>query len=77
MASTDFPADRRLAVPSAKAITKPTSITWLTKGPYELERLGHGIVPKRFGVRIEDIVLATEDGGQRLNNTNHEMYIVS
>ncbi|HEX4188523.1 MAG TPA: aminopeptidase P family protein [Solirubrobacteraceae bacterium] len=31
----------------------------------------------RFGVRIEDIVVATEDGGRRLNNTNHEMRIVS
>lgn len=30
MASMDFPADRPLAVPSAKAIAKPTSITWLT-----------------------------------------------
>jgi Xaa-Pro aminopeptidase len=90
MASMDFPADRRLAVPSAKAITTPTFITWLTKGPSELERLGHGIglttheppymvegethpiepgtcfsiepgvyLPGRFGVRIEDILLAT------------------
>jgi Xaa-Pro aminopeptidase len=31
----------------------------------------------RFGVRIEDIVVATEDGGRRLNNTSHEMYIVA
>jgi Xaa-Pro aminopeptidase len=31
----------------------------------------------RFGVRIEDIVVATEDGARRLNNTNHEMRVVS
>jgi Xaa-Pro aminopeptidase len=31
----------------------------------------------RFGVRIEDIVTVTEDGGRRLNNTPHEMRIVS
>jgi D-alanyl-D-alanine dipeptidase len=30
----------------------------------------------RFGVRIEDIVTVTEDGGRRLNNTQHEMRIV-
>jgi D-alanyl-D-alanine dipeptidase len=34
-------------------------------------------LPGRFGVRIEDIVVATSDGGRRLNNTSHEMYIVS
>jgi Xaa-Pro aminopeptidase len=34
-------------------------------------------LPDRFGVRIEDIVVATEDGGRRLNNTTHEMQIVS
>jgi Xaa-Pro aminopeptidase len=34
-------------------------------------------LPGRFGVRIEDIVVATEDGGRRLNNTDHGMYIVS
>jgi Xaa-Pro aminopeptidase len=31
----------------------------------------------RFGVRIEDIVTVTEDGGRRLNNTPREMKIVS
>jgi Xaa-Pro aminopeptidase len=30
----------------------------------------------RFGVRIEDIVTVTEDGGRRLNNTNHGLRIV-
>jgi len=30
----------------------------------------------RFGVRIEDIVTVTEDGGRRLNNTPREMQIV-
>lgn len=34
-------------------------------------------LPDRFGVRIEDIVVATEDGGRRLNNTSHEMHLVS
>jgi len=34
-------------------------------------------LPGRFGVRIEDIVVATEDGGRRLNNTSHDMRIVS
>jgi Xaa-Pro aminopeptidase len=30
----------------------------------------------RFGVRIEDIVAVTEDGGRRLNATTREMQIV-
>jgi Xaa-Pro aminopeptidase len=34
-------------------------------------------LPGRFGVRIEDIVVATEDGGRRLNSTSHDMRIVS
>jgi Xaa-Pro aminopeptidase len=29
-----------------------------------------------FGVRIEDIVTVTDNGGQRLNNTHHELRIV-
>ncbi|MFF8033670.1 MULTISPECIES: aminopeptidase P family protein [unclassified Streptomyces] len=33
-------------------------------------------LPGRFGVRIEDIVTVTEDGGRRLNNTEREMVIV-
>ncbi|MFF3887263.1 aminopeptidase P family protein [Streptomyces sp. NPDC001914] len=33
-------------------------------------------LPGRFGVRIEDIVTVTEDGGRRLNNTSREMVIV-
>jgi Xaa-Pro aminopeptidase len=33
-------------------------------------------VPDRFGVRIEDIVTVTEDGGRRFNNTNREIQIV-
>jgi Xaa-Pro aminopeptidase len=41
-----------------------------------LDRARH-LPPDRFGVRIEDIVVATEDGGRRLNNTTHEMQIVS
>ncbi len=31
----------------------------------------------RSGVRIEDIVNMTETGGRRLNNTDHQMHIVS
>jgi Xaa-Pro aminopeptidase len=34
-------------------------------------------LPGRFGVRIEDIVAVTEDGGRRLNNTTREMRIVA
>jgi Xaa-Pro aminopeptidase len=34
-------------------------------------------MPGRFGVRVEDIVVAAEDRGRRLNNTSHEMRIVS
>jgi D-alanyl-D-alanine dipeptidase len=34
-------------------------------------------LPGRFGVRIEDIVVATADGGRRLNHTNREMRIVA
>ena len=34
-------------------------------------------LPGRFGVRIEDIVTVTEDGGRRFNNTPHELAFVS
>jgi Xaa-Pro aminopeptidase len=34
-------------------------------------------LPGRFGVRIEDIVAATDGGGQRLNNTSRELQIVA
>jgi len=34
-------------------------------------------LPGRFGVRIEDIVAATDEGGRRLNNTSREMHTVS
>jgi D-alanyl-D-alanine dipeptidase len=34
-------------------------------------------LPGRFGVRIEDIVVVTADGGRRLNRTPHEMAIVA
>ncbi|MEU6085391.1 aminopeptidase P family protein [Streptomyces sp. NPDC047085] len=33
-------------------------------------------LPGRFGVRIEDIVTVTEDGGRRFNDTTREMVIV-
>ncbi|SES15748.1 Xaa-Pro aminopeptidase [Pedococcus cremeus] len=31
----------------------------------------------RFGVRIEDIVVVTDDGGRRLNSTDHGLAVVS
>ena len=34
-------------------------------------------LPGRFGVRIEDIVTVTADGGRRLNNTSHDLHIVA
>jgi Xaa-Pro aminopeptidase len=34
-------------------------------------------LPGRFGVRIEDIVTVTEEGGRRLNNTARELRIVA
>jgi Xaa-Pro aminopeptidase len=34
-------------------------------------------LPGRFGVRIEDIVTVTADGGRRLNNTGRELRIVA
>lgn len=34
-------------------------------------------LPGRFGIRIEDIVAVTEDGGRSLNSTDHELQIVS
>ncbi|WP_443032697.1 M24 family metallopeptidase [Streptomyces sp. DH41] len=33
-------------------------------------------LPGRFGVRIEDVVTCTEDGGRRLNTTSHELAVV-
>jgi Xaa-Pro aminopeptidase len=33
-------------------------------------------LPGRFGVRIEDIVTVTAEGGRRLNNTNHRLATV-
>ena len=33
-------------------------------------------LPGRFGVRIEDIVTVTEDGGRRFNNTDRGLHIV-
>jgi Xaa-Pro aminopeptidase len=34
-------------------------------------------LPGQFGVRIEDIVTVTPDGGRRFNNTTHELQIVA
>ncbi|GAA1974293.1 aminopeptidase P family protein [Nocardioides panacihumi] len=33
-------------------------------------------LPGRFGVRIEDIVTVTEDGGRRFNDTDHDIAVV-
>jgi Xaa-Pro aminopeptidase len=33
-------------------------------------------LPGRFGVRIEDIVTVTEDGGRRFNNTSRDLQVV-
>lgn len=33
-------------------------------------------LPGRFGVRIEDIVVCTEDGAERLNESNRELVVV-
>jgi Xaa-Pro aminopeptidase len=34
-------------------------------------------LPGRLGVRIEDIVTVTEDGGRRFNNSTHELQVVA
>jgi Xaa-Pro aminopeptidase len=33
-------------------------------------------LPGRFGVRIEDIVTVTADGGRRLNTSDHGLAVV-
>ena len=33
-------------------------------------------LPQRFGVRIEDIVVAADDGAHRLNNSSRELHLV-
>ena len=35
-----------------------------------------GIYPGPHGARIEDIVICTEQGGERLNNVSHELVCV-
>jgi Xaa-Pro aminopeptidase len=34
-------------------------------------------LPGKFGVRIEDIVTVTDDGGRRFNDTSHDLQIVA
>jgi Xaa-Pro dipeptidase len=34
-------------------------------------------LPKRFGIRIEDIVAVTPDGAERFNGSPHELTIVA
>ena len=47
-------------------------------GPTRTRRRAAGgiYLAGRFGVRIEDIVTVTEDGGLRLNNTDHRIRVV-
>jgi Xaa-Pro aminopeptidase len=47
-------------------------------GPTRTRRRAAGgiYLAGRFGVRIEDIVTVTADGGQRLNNTEHGLRVV-
>jgi Xaa-Pro aminopeptidase len=33
-------------------------------------------LPNRYGARIEDIVICTEDGGERLNRTSRELVVI-
>jgi Xaa-Pro aminopeptidase len=55
---------------------------YIVSGNTERIRPGHafsvepGIYPGQHGARIEDIVVCTEDGGQRLNNAPHELIVV-
>ena len=42
-----------------------------------MSRRARDLRTDRFGVRIEDIVTVTEDGGRRLNNTVRELQIVA
>ena len=48
----------------------------LEPGHVLLRRAGH-LPAGRFGVRIEDIVTVTDDGGRRLNNSSHDLQIVA
>lgn len=70
MMPTDIPADRPLAVPSAKAIAKPTYITWLTLVLMTTTSVRAYAARRRW----PSMGVATEDGGRRLN-TNHEMTV--
>jgi Xaa-Pro aminopeptidase len=56
---------------------EPTMIVPRLERPGMCFSIEPGIyLPGRFGVRIEDIVTVTVDGGRRLNRTPHEMAIV-
>ena len=58
---------------------------YMVEGETQPARAGHVLLDRardlpvtdRFGVRIEDIVTVTEDGGRRLNNTARELQIVA
>jgi hypothetical protein len=56
---------------------------WLLRSPRRTTRPAcapssrASTLPGRFGVRLEDIVTVTEDGGRRLNNTSHDLAIVA
>jgi D-alanyl-D-alanine dipeptidase len=49
----------------------------VASGPDLVYFIGYTPIAITERITIEDIVVATEDGGGRLNNTNYEMYIVS
>ena len=34
-------------------------------------------LPSRFGIRIEDIVTVTADGGRRFNDTPRDLHVVA
>jgi Xaa-Pro aminopeptidase len=56
---------------------------YMVQGNHELLEPGHAFsvepgiyIPGKFGMRLEDIVVATTDGPVRLNNAPHDMAVV-